>query len=172
MRIPELLILYAIATVFAAGLLQARGQRSWWGVLLWPLTLPAAMAADDTRFDTVAPATEAASPVERLEQALALLGTGASAAPLRRSLDDLAARVTAIEDLLADPALRPSNREALQALRDRLCSAQDAALDRVDDLVTRIHLTHYGGQPAEGLDEQLADLLARVEGVAEAGWIA
>lgn len=174
MRVQELVLLYGLAAVIVGVALYQQGRSHWLFGIVWPLALPGLLARADERFETTEPRVEArtgATPMERLQRALDLFRVGTDVAPLGSGLADLEGRLVALDGLLADPDLRDGNRRALRELRERLHGEHQSALDRIDDLVTAIHLAHYGGQPPEHLEEQLADLLARVEGVAEVQWI-
>jgi hypothetical protein len=171
MRPTELALLYLIATAMVAVLLHQRGRSDWMTAAMWPLTLPGLLARTEQRFDTVEPSVSTPDPIARLQAALALLEVRTSVQPLGEGLRELDARTEALAALLRDPELRSDNQEALGRLHARLVAERALTLDRIDDLVTAIHLAHYGGQRVDAIDEQLADLLAMVEGVAEVRWI-
>lgn len=176
MRPQELALIYVIAGVLVGLTLHRQGRANWLSALLWPLALPSMLADPRERFETVtadvAPTEEDVVPgIARLQAALALMDVTTDVRPLGTGLLDLQQRLAALDHLRAAPGLRPDNRAALDALRERLDTEARAAADRIDDLVTTIHLAHYGGRPLERVDEQLADLLAMVQSVAEVRWI-
>lgn len=176
MRPQELALLYLIAGLLVGVTLHRQGRPSWLSALLWPLALPGMLADPHERFETAppllqVPEDQTPAPIARLQTALKLLDVGTDVTPLGRGVVDLRERLAALDRLRAEPDLRPDNQRALDELRERLATEHQLALDRIDDLVTTIHLAHYGGRSLDQLDDQLADLLAMVQGVAEVQWI-
>ncbi|MEQ1569618.1 MAG: hypothetical protein ABMA64_28545 [Myxococcota bacterium] len=169
MRPAELLFVYLCFGAATAAL--TRGPRRWFALVLWPLVLPSLLAGPSERFDTAEPTAATAPDVTqalgRLHQALALWQSAPplSSGAIARALGELAARRDAVERLLASAAYRDSPPASLRDLHGQLTREVAAAIGRIDELVTRIHLAHYGGRAWGEVADTLAALVAAVEGV-------
>ena len=109
-------------------------------------------------------------------------------AALQRGLDDLDARLTALQAEVARPEhdlptlrraatrdgpdqpvhqRRLRNVEALVALRDRLHDELATSLAHIEELSTRVQLARFQGGTVEGVGRQLAELVAAIDGTRE-----
>jgi len=194
MRVPELMFLYLLLGVgVAVASYRHHGEVRVWTTLLWPLWLPSLLADPAARYDTApaASTTSARHPaVARLEEVLMAWAPelADTVTALQRGLDDLEARLTALQAEVARPehdlpSLRQAatregpdqpvhqrrlrNVEALVALRDRLRDELATSLPHIEELSTRVQLARFRGGTVEGVGRQLAELVAAIDGTRE-----
>lgn len=190
MRPVEILLMYLVmGLATAAGYRQLRGTAPAAVVLVWPLYLPSLLTAPGERFDTAPRDPASLSAIARLRSALELLEGRAqpSLEGIEQGLAALQARRRSLRDVLAQPendvaalrrltvtgaaadahAQRMDNLQRLVRLEQDVGEQHDAVVARVEELATRVQLAHYQGATVAGLDGQLGDLLAAVDGACE-----
>jgi hypothetical protein len=180
MTLLDLAIFYLLLGVGACLLVARRGRKApadlALTLVLWPLIAPVALSVDEGRRPAPRGDPDFEALLEALRQvqgtrAAPMLPSPEQLEPLRLRLDELAARLEELREVLTqgeftsleDPEVRES-RARLVALRDEAQEERQALRTLCRRLRAQILVLRFSGASAGDVRELVAELLGRVEG--------